>query len=286
MTYKHRAQPTAPQVDGVGEELRFIPIGSHVRAVKWLRHLYCHEFGRSRPLSLHVMGDSGMGKSRILNHYYALHRGRLRDDSGFHPLHVIKIEAPEDGDCRRLCESLIRECWPDFEPPRPFRYVERCAEVLMHSGVRQILIDEAGNLLHAGRVRQQQTLAVLKHFTNLGLTLCIATTENMRNVLAADEQLHSRFRQLQLPRWNESEEFRALLVGIDDQQGLARRSHLDSQKFVRWLLANGCSTTGAVENLVREATRRARARGEDVLTLATLEEAMLDPLPPPPQRVA
>lgn len=263
------------------EELHFIPVDSQVSAIKWLRHLYCHEYGRSRPLSLHLIGDSGMGKSRVLTHYHTLHRGRLRDSAGFHPLHVIKIDAPEDGDCRGLCECLIRECWPGFEPRRPFRYVERCVQVLLHSGVRQILIDEAGNLLHAGHIRQQQTLAVLKRFTNKGLTLCIATTENMRNVLAADEQLHSRFRQLRLPRWTESQEFRVLLAGIDEQQEFPRRSHLDSQRVVRWLLANGFSTTGAVENLVRDAARRARARGDASLSLATLEEALVDPLPPP-----
>ena len=272
--------PTAPSpIDDEGNELRFIPVGNHLLALRWLRHLYCHEYGRTRPLSLHLMGEAGMGKSRILKHYHGLHQGRLRDPSGFHPLHVILIEAPDDGDCRRLCEGLIRLCLPGFEPRRPFRHVEMCGEVLLRSGVRQILIDEAGNLLHAGRVRQQQTLAVLKRLTNLGLTLCIATTENMRNVLAADEQLHSRFRPLLLPRFQESEELRTLLAGIDAQQ--PARSHLDRQPFVRWFLANGYCTTGAIEKVIHTASLWGRAEGGPVLTMEILEKALTDPLPPP-----
>jgi hypothetical protein len=268
-----------PVNDSESKELRFIPIGSHLAALKWLRHFYCHEYGRTRPLSLHLMGEAGMGKSRILKHYHALHQGRLRDPAGFHPLHVILVEAPDDGDCKRLCESLIRACLPGFEPGGRYRHVEMCGEVLLRSGVRQVLIDEAGNLLHAGRVRQQQTLAVLKRLTNLGLTLCIATTENMRNVLSADEQLHSRFRPLLLPRFQESDEFRVLLAGIDAQQ--AGLSHLDSQRFVRWFLANGYCTTGAIEKLIHNANLRAIAQGGTALTLELLEQAMVDPLPPP-----
>lgn len=278
MNDNHRPQLSTPTDAGQSTELRFIPVSSHLAALKWLRHLYCHEYGRTRPLSLHLMGEAGMGKSRILKHYHALHHGRLRDPSGFHPLHVILVEAPDDGDCRRLCEGLIRECLPSFEPGRRFRHVEMCVEVLIRSGVRQVLIDEAGNLLHAGRVRQQQTLAVLKRLTNCGLTLCIATTENMRNVLAADEQLHSRFRPLLLPRFQESEDFRVLLAGIDAQQ--LGPSHLDSQRFVRWFLANGYCTTGAIEKLIYNASLRATGRGNAVLTLELLQEAMADPLPP------
>ena len=263
---------------GESKELRFIPVSSHLAALKWLRHLYCHEYGRTRPLSLHLIADAGMGKTRILKHYHALHKGRLRDPSGFHPLHVILVEAPDDGDCRRLCESLIRECLPGFEPGRRFRHVEMCVEVLIRSGVRQVLIDEAGNLLHAGRVRQQQTLAVLKRLTNCGLTICIATTENMRNVLASDEQLHSRFRPLLLPRFQESEELRVLLASIDAQR--TELSHLDSQRFVRWFLANGYCTTGSIEKLIRNASLRAARQSSSLLTLELLQEAMTDPLPP------
>ena len=77
----------------------------------------------------------------------------------------------------------------------------------------------------------------------------------------------------------ESDEFRALLAGIDSQQ--AGLSHLDSQRFVRWFLANGYCTTGAIEKLIHNANLRAIAQGGTALTLELLEQAMVDPLPPP-----
>lgn len=274
------SQDVSPDAIASAPDFRFVPVPSHLAALKWLRHMYRHEYGRDRPLSLHLIGESGMGKSRVLRHYTEQFEGRERDTCGFRPQHILHVEAPADGDFRKLCERMLTRCLPGFTPARPSRYVERIGDVLQKAGVRQVLIDEAGNLLNAGRSTQQQTLATLKRLTNLGITLGIATTENMRNVLAADEQLHSRFRQVQLPRWNESEEFRALLAGLEAQLPFARRSYLDSQAVVRWLLSNRYATTGAVVDLVRDATLRVLARGGDVLALEALQEASVAPLPP------
>jgi len=274
------AEVRVPQSDR-NPDFAFIPFPTSLAALRWLRHMHRREFGRDRPLSLHIIGESGMGKSRILSHYTARYEGKERDTSGYRPRHIVLVEAPETGSIRTLCERLTHECLPGFEPRRSTQYVERIGAVLLHSGVRQVLIDEAGNLLNGGRLATQQTLATLKRLTNLGLTLGIATTENMRNVLAADEQLHSRFRQVHLARWQESDELRIFLAGLEAQLPLPRPSHLSSQRVVRWLLAHRYNTTGEIVNLICDATSRAQARGDSALTLDTLQEARDDPMPPP-----
>lgn len=285
-TYKHMHPGTAnllaldPQARcDMMRAQRFVPYPAGMSALRWLRHMNINEFGRDRPRSLHLIASAGMGKSRILKHYAHLHGIGDRDRCGHRARPVVFVEM-RDGDYKSLCTELMVACFSDFRTVRSVHYIERIGTALRQCGVRQVLIDEAGNLLLGGKHSQQRCLALLKSITNHGITICVATTENMQAVLAADEQLCSRFKQLRLPLWSESQELRQFLAGIEVQLPLPEPSHLDRAQIVRWLMSNGFRITSAMLDLIRDAASLAIMTGCPCITLELLQEAAAAVVPP------
>lgn len=264
------AELTAPARTAL---LSFVPHPAAVRALKALSSLRRNEAGLDRPKCLHLAAESGMGKSRLLQHYLS-QMCAPGQAAGLHRREVILVEAPFDGHHGKLARSIVDACLPGYPVNRVSQLYDTALKLLESAGVKQVLIDEAGNLLNAGRATQQQTLAFLKAMSNRGMTVCIATTRNMVNVLGADEQLQSRFSRLELPAWRESKEFRQFLAGIERAISLPSASHLDAMAVVKWLLVNDCATTAKVVELIVTAAAVARQEGVPCLTVPLLERAL------------
>lgn len=250
----------------------FVPHPAAVRVLRSLSWLRRNAAGLDRPKCLHLAAESGMGKSRLLR-YYMSQMAAESAASGLRRREVILVEAPFDGHHRKLARAIIDACLPGYPVNRTSSAYDVALTLMDSSGVKQILIDEAGNFLNAGRGTQQQTLAFLKTVSNRGMTVCIATTRNMVNVLAADEQLQSRFNRADLPAWKESREFRQFLAGLEQAIALPSPSHLDSMAVVKWLLVNDCSTTARLVELIVSAAAIAKREGLPCLTLQALERA-------------
>lgn len=252
---------------------RFIPHPAAVTYLKLVSHLRRHEAGRDRPKCVHLAAGPGAGKTRLQMHYIA----QVTPESNeFSPRQrdVIYVEAPYDGHPGKLARAIIDACLPGGYPVRrPSALCETALKLVSSSGVRQILIDEAGNLLNAGRSTQQQTLAFIKAISNKGVTISIASTMNLINVLAADEQLQSRFTRVEIPLWTESQSFRAFLANVEGELSLPQASGLNDQTIVRWLIARGCCTTSRVLEVVSGAKRIAEAQGLPRIDVSILELA-------------
>lgn len=254
-------------------DLPYVLSPQSVRILKMLSSLRRGEYQRSRPICLQIVASAGSGKSRLVQHYMS-QVSNEREEVGSRYREAVLIEAPYDGNCRKLCRSIINSCLPDFPVTKTVEIHERTLHVLRVAGVRQVIIDEAGNILNAGRAGQQHTLALIKSICNAGITVCIATTKNMVNVLAADEQLASRFKKVELPVWSESQDFRRFLAGIEAELQLPAPSRLDSQTIIRWLTTHDCCLTSRLLEVLMGAARLALSRGEGCITLALLEETL------------
>ncbi|MCW6026741.1 TniB family NTP-binding protein [Stenotrophomonas sp. SRS1] len=264
-------QETSSQAPDLTGDLPFVLSSHSVRILKVLSQLRNNEYRRSRPVCLHIAAAAGSGKSRLLSHYMS-QVSEARETTGSRYREAILIEAPYDGNCTKMCRSIINSCLPGFPVRKTQNIHEQVSDVLQASGVKQLLIDEAGHILNAGRSGQQYTLALIKSICNLGITVCIATTKNMVNVLAADEQLASRFKRVELPIWSESNDFRQFLAGIEVELGFSERSHLDSKTMIRWLTAHDCCVTFRLLEIVLAAARLAHCRGLRHITIELLDE--------------
>ena len=261
-------------------EIPYIPTWNAVKALEWLSYLRRTEPGRDRPRGLHIVSPSNVGKTALLNHYVRQNDQGARDPQGRRPRPILLVEAPSSNHPRRLSHRIIEACMGNPVASQRGESPDHVEHVLRHSEVRQLLIDETGNLALGGRSRHQHDLALLKRLSNLGITLCIATTENMRMVLVSDEQLASRFTDVCLPVWSESEELRSFLSAVEAHLALPEPSYLDRVGVVRWLLSHDYVRTGAIFQILRDATTRAILEDLPCLTTELLDQVANSTSPP------
>ncbi|KIQ27732.1 hypothetical protein RT95_06710 [Xanthomonas campestris] len=219
-----------------------------------------------------------MGKSRVLRHY-ASKFGATRKPNGVLQREVVLVEAPEDGELAHMRGAIARACLPGLQV-NAYYSTEEVLEILMATGVRQLLLDEMGNVLNGSRSSQLRVLALLKRITNMGITAGIATTENLRFVLSADDQLKSRFHITVLRPWGETEELRAFLDAVEMQLPLPSPSHLASPDVVRCLLSRDCHSTSDILDPIRDACRMAFYDNAPCISIPTLKQAIEAFFPP------
>ncbi|BDU16628.1 TniB family NTP-binding protein [Lysobacter auxotrophicus] len=256
----------------------YIPTTEGVAALQWLSYLRRHAYGVDRPRNQHVVAPPGTGKSRLLSHY-ASQFEPVRDQFGVLKREVALAEAPEDGDLRHMRSRIATACMPGLNENGSYS-TEDVIELLLAASVRQLLLDEMGNILNGSRLSQQKILALIKGVTNRGITVGIATTDRLRLVLAADEQLKDRFHMTTLRHWQESEGLRSFLDAVELQLPLPNPSKLSSPAIVRCFLRRERNSTSGILDPIRDACRIAFQEDLPNLTLDLIEDAIESPFPP------
>ncbi|WP_206860581.1 TniB family NTP-binding protein [Lysobacter changpingensis] len=163
-TYAHLGDHTAKLVNEAFEvktramrTLPFIPYAEGVALLRWLSFLRRVDAGCDRPRSIHLLGAPGAGKSRLLSHYAGLNPPEERNPAGTRPIPVAFVECPSDTNPKSLRSGIIEQCLPGFGDLS----ANEAVDLLESYGVRQLLIDEGGNLLNGGASCQQECLFVV-----------------------------------------------------------------------------------------------------------------------------
>jgi hypothetical protein len=139
-------------------------------------------------------------------------------------------------------------------------------------GVRQIVIDEAHNML-VGTVKQQRTmLAAIRHISNqLEVPLVLVGTRDAREALMHDAQLTRRFRFIELPVWKEGREFDALVGSVLRSLPL-RRPSVVTPRALKTLVNHAEGVTAGVFEILVNLGVRAIETGEERITPAAIIE--------------
>lgn len=258
-------------------------------AFQWMEYLLRSE-RTERPDCLHLIGDSGRGKTALLRNFSELHPVADCEDPLRKRRPVLRVVAkPEERSgaaavgAASLRYMIMRSAWPDATRLTNHCSTEDCDETLKLQGVKLLLIDEGGEFSVAGKSSQTKTLSEVRGIsTRLKINIAFATVEKYEHVFDLDEQLSKRFkRKIKLPVWDESQEFRDFLSGLESYLPFPARSYLDRQEMVKWLLLHGSGNTDAIVTLVRLAAMWALDRGASFVAKQDFELARDASLPPP-----
>lgn len=258
-------------------------------AFQWMEYLLRSE-RTERPDCLHIIGNSGRGKTALLRNFSELHPVIDCKDPLRKMRPVLRVVAkPEErsgataaGAASLRC-MIMRSAWPNVRSLTNHCSVEECDETLIAQGVKLLLIDEGGEFSVAGASSQLKTLSEVRGIsTRLRINIAFATVEKYEHVFDVDEQLSKRFkRKIRLPLWNELQDFRDFLSGLEAYLPFPERSDLDRREMVRWLLLHGEGNTDAIVTLVRFAAMWALNRGASFVAMKDFETAREASCPPP-----
>lgn len=218
--------------------------------------------------NLLIWGDSGQGKSTIMKKHLREHPAVFDKQTGVRRTTVVGMEMPPMCDVRWLYIKLLGAIdapVPDSRGSIPF-LANRVLSLYRLVDVRQILIDEAHNML-MGSVRQQRImLAAIRNLSNeLGLPLVLFGIQDVREAIMHDSQLMRRFRFVELPMWGAGAEFQALIGSILRSLPLRRPSPLTA-RALKSLLAHSSGGTANLFEMMINLAIDAIHSGEERIT--------------------
>jgi hypothetical protein len=221
-----------------------------------------------------IWGESGQGKSTIIKKHLREHVPVFDEAAGIRHTPVIGIEMPPMCDVRWFYGDLLRAIDAPLTPARGIHsaLVQRIMKLYQMLGVRQIVIDEAHNML-VGSVNQQRAmLAAIRHISNqLEVPLVLVGTRDAREALMHDRQLTRRFRFIELPVWKEGQEFDALVGSVLRSLPL-RRPSVVTPRALKTLVSHAEGITACVFETLVNLGVRAIETGEERITSAAIIE--------------
>ena len=227
---------------------------------------------KSRMPSLLVVGESGIGKTQIVQRFATLHPEHFdeRRQVVTEPVVVVQMQSAPSG---RVFYIALLHAIGAIHSPRisTANAIFLAVRLYREIGVRVIVFDEAHNML-AGTFREQRrVLTQLRWFSNeLSVSVVCLGIDTAREALAADPQLARRFGMIQLAPWVPDADFRSLVATIVRNLPLIAPSMLDAaalQAIIRVTRGN----TARIFEMMADLTVRAIVSGVECITPKAIE---------------
>ena len=170
----------------------------------------------TRMPSLIVYGDSGMGKSMLVDRFKADCAMGCAAGSASNAKKLLVVELSGRPNERRLFSQILAAVDAPQSPRASIVDMEKGAiNTLRDIGIQILVLDDIYNKL-AGSWREQRiVLNTLRFLSNeLKLSLVCFGIMEARDAINGDVQLARRFDAVTLPRWTAGKEFEQLVLAI------------------------------------------------------------------------
>jgi len=227
----------------------------------------------TRMPSIAIYGDSGMGKTMLMERFCSDHPARFDPEAGVERTPVLALQMAGKPGERRLYVQLLAAL--GLPPPGSRASVvdlEQLALRLMRAiGVQVLVIDEVHNILAGSQREQRVVLNTLRYLSNeLKLSLVCFGVAEAREAISGDVQLARRFDEFSLKRWSADAEFEALVGSILRNLPLREPSAL-SARSLRRLLQVADGLTSRAFRALNELAVEAIASGREQITDEAVE---------------
>lgn len=223
---------------------------------------------RARMPNLLLVGESGMGKTMIIEKFTRDHAASFDDTTGRLNMPVVAVQMAPGPDETRFYRRILAAIGAP-EPPRATLAVLESLALRLLTELRphMLVIDEIHSL-QAGTIREQaRFLNMLRFLGNeLRVPLVCVGTAQARNALRTDAQLVRRFEAFALPPWQEGTDFTGLMSTLIRSLPLRRESEIDDKALARMLKMTGGITSGVFSIMSQLAIAAIESGEERVLT--------------------
>lgn len=197
----------------------------------------------AEPDHLMLLGEAGVGKSRLLEHFVSLHPRIEAVDRTLVP--VLYVEVPSDCTPKKLVTELLRAMGSPFWNKGSEQ--ERTQQLLILLSVcqtRLVLLDEASHLVERGGSKSHYQLGDWLKLTarQARIPFVLVGTERARALLDVNEQLRSRLREtivlqpFSLGTHESTMHARSALKVFSDLLGSADRLDITSQEITQLVI--------------------------------------------------
>ena len=226
----------------------------------------------TRMPSIAIYGDSGMGKTMIMEKFRREHPPVFDSGAGAERTRVLALQMAGKPGERRLYTQILTALGAPQNPRAAIVDLEQVALRLMRAvNVHVLVLDEIHNIL-AGTFREQRiVLNTLRYLSNeLKMSLVCFGVPDAREAISGDVQLARRFEEFPLPRWSADSEFEHLLLAIVRNLPLRQPTVL-SARAVRKILQVTDGVTAKVFRMLNDLAIEAIETGAECIAEDAIE---------------
>ncbi|EHI97273.1 TniB family protein [Clostridium sp. DL-VIII] len=173
--------------------------------------------------NLFIIGQSGVGKTRMIKRYAEMNKGFVKIEDGieYDIKPVVYLELPDPFTLLELYQSIIKALGAPIIMYRPsIGDAKRHAFTLLEKQqVEMLIFDEMDYILSSRYIKPQEAMEAIKHIGNVASTslVCVGTPQ-VDELRKLNFQYFRRFPKIELERFNElNDEFCTFLNNIEKQ---------------------------------------------------------------------
>jgi len=227
---------------------------------------------KARMQNLLITGDSNMGKTSIIRSFAKEHQDYgIEDENGIsHAIKpVILALASDNADVKHLYISILEAFHIPFHPTDPLAKLRhQMFYLLRETDVKMLIIDEIHHFLRGTPKQQRNVMDALKNIGNeLMIPLVCVGIPEASTILTSDEQLRSRFDEIQLTKWELDKNFLGLLQSFEKILPLKKASNLVEKEKATLLYNISEGNLGDLHRLLIECATYAIENDIEEITL-------------------
>ena len=233
---------------------------------------------RSRGMLLY--GDSNNGKTAILKKFYRnFSKDEYIDEDGdlIHLMPIVYVISESSSDESIMFSKILSAM--NVPVNHKEKVTKKKEEVIYNLGIMKtklIIIDEIQNVLQGPYNKMTQLITSLKTLNNTtAIPIILAGTQDAMSAISIDNQTKSRFKPLELPNWNNDENFSRFITTIEAMLPLKKASNLyQNYELLTYLheLSNGC--IGEVIDILKDASIYAIRTKSEKITKKEIKEIL------------
>jgi adenylate kinase family enzyme len=176
----------------------FIRIPRVEQVMKRIEELFAYQCEGEEPEHLVLIGESGVGKSTLLERYVATHARIVHDE--FTEIPALYVEVPASCSIKKLAGEMLLAMGSPFwnhgdEPQRTHQLLT----LLRACKVRLVVLDEVNHLVERGTSKTHYAVGEwIKQLSDQSaVSFVLAGTPRAEELLVTNEQLRSRFSEVE-----------------------------------------------------------------------------------------
>lgn len=228
---------------------------------------------RTRMPCLLIYGQTGMGKSRIVERFEAENPRGFNDTTGTATIPVVAVQLPPQPTDGEFYGEVLEKLGAGFAGRGDVQRARQLTRRIMGQvGARMLILDEINHMLACTPRQQRVFLNTLRYLANdLQIPLVCTGNHEARAALLTDAALAERFDAVELVRWQNDEPFRLLMVTLAAILPLRKPSQLEEERCRTAILNLSDGNTGRIFRLVETLAVRAIENGTERIEVSDLD---------------